>query len=213
MTPTRRRHPVFARFYARVSPSMERAGAATHRDALLAGLTGRVIDIGAGNGLNFAHYPLEVAGVLAVEPETHLRALALRNAQKATVPIEVVDGVAEQLPADDETFDAAVVALVLCSVSNVTRALHEMHRVIKPGGQLRFFEHVRADSPGLRRTQRLLDATVWPTLCGGCHAGRDIAGAIEGAGFSIQKLDRFPFPDGPVPVPTSPHILGVAIRG
>jgi ubiquinone/menaquinone biosynthesis C-methylase UbiE len=205
-------HPIFARFYAWVSPSMEEAGAMDHRRRLLAGLSGRVIEVGAGNGLNFAHYPAEVSSVLAVEPEPHLRAIALRNAERAPVPVEVVDGVAEQLPADDQTFDAAVASLMLCSVGDVERALREMYRVISPGGQLRFFEHVRASTPGLERVQRLLDATVWPAVFGGCHAGRDIASAIERAGFAIERLDRFRFPDAGIPLPTSPHILGVAAR-
>ncbi|HEU4543576.1 MAG TPA: class I SAM-dependent methyltransferase [Jiangellaceae bacterium] len=212
MSKPRVRHPFFARFYAWVSPSMERAGAAERRDALLAGLTGRVIDVGAGNGLNFAHYPPEVTDVLAVEPDPYLRALANSGAERAPIPIKVVDGVAEDLPADDESFDAGVASFVLCSVADLSQALRELHRAIRPEGQLRFFEHVRADTPGLRRVQRVLDATVWPALCGGDHTGRDTAAAIEDAGFTIQTLDRFRFPETPIPLPTSPHILGTAIK-
>jgi ubiquinone/menaquinone biosynthesis C-methylase UbiE len=206
------RHPMFARFYARVSPSMERAGAAQRRGVLLAGLTGRVIDVGAGNGANFGHYPPEVVHVLAVEPEPHLRAIAHRGSERSSVAIEVVDGVAEHLPADDATFDAGVVSLVLCSVTDLPQALHELHRVIKPGGQLRFVEHVRADTRGLQRVQRLLDATVWPRTCGGDHTGRDTVAAINNAGFTIQTLDRFRFPDMRLPLPTAPHILGIATK-
>lgn len=205
------RHPVFARVYAWVSPRME-AGVAVHRRQLLAGLAGRVIEVGAGNGLNFAHYPAQVTGVLAVEPEPHLREIAQRNAGEAPVPVEVVAGVAERLPAPDATFDAAVVALVLCSVPNATAALDELYRVLRPGGQLRFFEHVRAAGPALRGTQRLLDATIWPTLAGGCHTGRDTAVAIRRAGFTVERLERLRFPDIRIPLPTSPHVLGVASR-
>ena len=212
MPKTRVSHPIFARVYASVSPAMDRGGAADHRRRLLAGLTGRVIEVGAGNGLNFAHYPPEVTGVLAVEPEPHLRTIAQRNAARAPVPVEVVDGVAEQLPADDATFDAAVVSLMLCSVADQQTSLREMYRVIRPGGQLRFFEHVRADTPALARVQRVLDATIWPTICGGCHASRDTAAAIGNAGFMIERLDRFRFPDTRLPLPTSPHIFGVASR-
>jgi ubiquinone/menaquinone biosynthesis C-methylase UbiE len=191
---------------------MEQAGVADHRRRMLAGLTGRVIEVGAGNGLNFGHYPPDVTSVLAVEPEPHLRAMARRSAEKATVPVEVIDGVAEELPAGDQAFDAAVASLMLCSVPSQQVALREMHRVLKPGGQLRFFEHVRADQPTLQRVQRLLDATVWPVFLGGCHSGRDTVAAIEGAGFAIEQLDRFNFPDGRLPSPTSPHVLGVAHR-
>jgi ubiquinone/menaquinone biosynthesis C-methylase UbiE len=191
---------------------MERGGAADHRRELLAGLSGRVIEVGAGNGLNFAHYPPEVTHVLAVEPEPYLRAIAVRSAHSARTSVEVVDGVADQLPAADGSFDAVVASLVLCSVSDQPVVLREMFRVIRPGGQLRFFEHVRADTPGLYRVQRLLDATVWPALGGGCHASRDTAAAIEHAGFTLQRLDHLRFPDMRLPLPTSPHILGVAAR-
>ncbi|MEO8898352.1 MAG: class I SAM-dependent methyltransferase [Candidatus Dormibacter sp.] len=205
-------HPVFARFYARVSPSMERGGVADHRRQLLAGLSGRVIEVGAGNGLNFGHYPPEVTHVVAVEPEGYLRAIAQQSAQVAPTSVEVIDGVADQLPAGDGSFDAAVASLMLCSVTDQDTALREMFRVIRPGGQLRFFEHVRADTSGLYRFQRLLDATVWPALGGGCHASRDTAAAIDNAGFTLQRLDHLRFPDTRFPLPTSPHILGVASR-
>lgn len=204
-------HPVFARFYGRLSRAMERRGMAEHRKALLAGLTGTVIDIGAGNGLNFAHYPSTVTRVLAVEPEPRLRQVARRAAASAPVPVEVVDGVAERLPTEDSSADAAVVSLVLCSVRDQAVVLREVQRVLNPGGQLRFLEHVRADSPGLARVQRALDATVWPHLAGGCHSGRDTAAAIERTGFTLDRLDRFLFPE--VRTPLSFYISGTAVHG
>jgi ubiquinone/menaquinone biosynthesis C-methylase UbiE len=212
MAETRVHHPIFARFYSWISPAMERAGVAEHRQRLLAGLSGRVIEVGAGNGMNFAYYPPEVTSVLAVEPELHLRDIARRTAEEAPVKIDVVDGVAEQLPADAAAFDAAVASLMLCSVPDLRVALAEMYRVIRPGGQLRFFEHVRADTHGLQRVQRLLDATVWPVLFGGDHTGRDTAAAITDAGFTIERIDRLRFPEGRITLPSSPHILGVASR-
>lgn len=171
-----------------------------------------MIEVGAGNGLNFAHYPPEVTGVLAVEPEPYLREAARRRAGSSSIPIEVVDGLADALPAGDETFDAAVASLVLCSVPDQGPALREMRRVLRPDGQLRFFEHVRADGGGLQRAQRLVDATIWPRLFGGCHTSRDTAAAIEASGFRLERLDRFRFPDSGPPAPTSPHILGAAVR-
>ncbi len=117
MAPTHARHPIFARIYPRLSRAMEPA-IADHRRTLLAGLSGAVIEVGAGDGMNFAHYPAEVARVLAVEPEPYLRRLAQAKAAQAPVPIEVVAGVAERLPAGDVAFDAAVASLVLCSVSD-----------------------------------------------------------------------------------------------
>lgn len=181
------------------------------RQMLLTGLTGEVVEVGAGDGLNFPHYPPAVIHVLAVEPEPHLRRLAGEAARQAPVPVEVVDGLAERLPFADASADAVVASLVLCSVADQAAALQEIRRVLKPGGQLRFLEHVRADTPGLVRVQRVLDATVWPRVAGGCHTGRDTAAAIEDAGFSIESLERYLFPEARTPV--SFHILGTAIRG
>jgi ubiquinone/menaquinone biosynthesis C-methylase UbiE len=204
-------HPIFARLYARFSVCMERE-IGDYRRRLLSRLQGRVIEIGAGNGLNFAYYPPEVTGVVAVEPEPYLRDLARRNAAAAPVPIEVLDGMAEQLPAADAGFDAAVASLILCSVGDPLRALGEIHRVLRPGGQLRVLEHVRATTPRLQQVQRVLDATLWPRLMGGCHTGRDTAATIEAAGFRLDRLEPFRFPQTRLPLPTSPHVLGAATR-
>ncbi|GII06099.1 class I SAM-dependent methyltransferase [Planobispora takensis] len=184
-------HPIFARFYARLSRAMEHRGLAEQRRRLLAGLSGNVIEVGAGNGLNFAHYPPAVTRVLAVEPEPRLRRLAREAARTAPVPVEVTDGLAEHLPAADAAFDAAVVALVLCSLPDVPAALAELRRVLAADGQVRFLEHVRADTPGWARVQDVLDATVWPYLAGGCRTGRDSLAEIREAGFAVTDLERF----------------------
>lgn len=211
--PRTMRRPVFSRLYTRAfGPALERAGAATHRQRLLAGLEGRVLEVGAGNGLNFPHYPGEVTEVVALEPEPGLRAAAESAAPRASAPVTVVDGIADHIPAPDASFDAAVACLVLCSVPDQARALAEIHRVLRPGGQLRFFEHVRADSPRMRRVQRALDATVWPLVCGGCHTGRDTVAAITSAGFTLTDVDRFLFPETSIPTPAATHVLGTALR-
>ena len=212
MPPTYSAHPIFARCYAWISPTMDKAGVIEHRRRLLAGLTGEVVEVGAGNGLNFAHYPDGVTRVIAIEPEPHLRDLAQRAAVQAPVEVVVLDGVADDLPVEDGSVDAAVACLVLCSVPDQHAALREMHRVLRPGGQLRFFEHVRAASGTLCRVQQLADATFWPLLCGGCHTGRDTVAAITDAGFTFQHVERFRFPATRVPQPASPHVLGAAIR-
>jgi ubiquinone/menaquinone biosynthesis C-methylase UbiE len=211
--PQNMRRPIFSRFYARAAgPALERAGADAHRRRLLAGLQGRVLEVGAGNGLNFPHYPRTVTGVVAVEPEPGLRRRAGTAAREAPVPVESVDGTAERIPAPDASFDAAVACLVLCSVADQARALAEIHRVLRPGGRLRFFEHVRADSARMQRVQRTLDATVWPRLCGGCHTGRDTIAALTAAGFRVSDLERFTFPETRVPSPAAAHVLGTAVR-
>ncbi|MBS2533053.1 class I SAM-dependent methyltransferase [Catenulispora sp. NF23] len=207
------KHPVFARIYARYAgPALERAGIGAHRDRLLATLTGEVIEIGAGNGLNFPHYPTSVTRVAAVEPEPDLRTLAKHAAHSAPVPVEVLEGRAEALPFPDGSFDAAVLCLVLCSVAHQDIALQEISRVLRPNGTLHFFEHVRSDSAALSRVQRALDATIWPLLAGGCHTARDSAAAITTAGFTITELDRFEFPETRIPMPAQTHILGTANR-
>ncbi len=202
------RHPIFARLYPRMARAMDRGGMTERRTELLAGLTGEVIEIGAGSGANFAHYPAGVTRVLAVEPEPHLRAVARAAAERAPVPVEVVDGLAERLPGGDGTADAVVYALVLCSITDPDPVFGEIRRVLRPAGEFRFLEHVRADTPGLVRVQRFMDATFWPRIAGGCHLGRDTAAAIEHAGYTIQRVERFRFPD--LRTPMSSHILGVA---
>jgi ubiquinone/menaquinone biosynthesis C-methylase UbiE len=191
---------------------MEHGGMAEYRDRTLAGLSGRVLEVGAGDGANFRHYPSGVSHVVAVEPEPYLRARALERSETVGVEVEVVDGVAEDLGFADGSFDAAVVTLTLCSVDDQGRALREIHRVLRPGGELRFFEHVRAESAPMRAVQRTLDATVWPLVSGGCHTGRDTQAAIEATGFQITRLDALRFPDVRLNTPVTRHLLGVAIR-
>jgi ubiquinone/menaquinone biosynthesis C-methylase UbiE len=204
-------HPIFARLYLRMTRSRKAKGEDEHRRRLLAGLSGRVIEVGAGNGLNFPFYPQAVEEVIAVEPEPTLRKAALAAAREAPVRVEVIDGVAGALPAQDASFDVGVASLVLCSVPDQARALAELRRVIRPGGELRFYEHVVSGRPLQARLQRLADATFWPRVGGGCHMSRDTTPAIEDAGFAIESLDRFPFSPG-APIPALAHILGVARR-
>ncbi|MFB8354691.1 class I SAM-dependent methyltransferase [Streptomyces niveus] len=206
-------HPVFARFYARMSVAADtRGGVAALRAELLTGLSGRVVEIGAGNGLNFAHYPAAVTEVVAIEPERGLRRLAVRAAMRAEVPVDVRPGTAEALPVEDEGFDAAVVSLVLCTVRDVPRALAEVRRVLRPGGELRFFEHGLARERGLATVQKALQHTVWPALFGGCHPARDPLAAIHDAGFESGTHRSLRVPDPGPRTPTSPCVLGVAYR-
>lgn len=205
-------HPWFARLWVRIAAAAEEHGAAEHRARLLADAAGRVLELGAGTGANFAHYPPGVDGVLAVEPEPHLRELAVAAAELAAVPVVVVDGSADRIPAGDASFDAAVVSLVLCSVPDQSTALAELARVLRPGGRLHFWEHVRAASPGFARVQRVLDRTVWPAVGGGCHCARDTEAALADAGFAVERIERFRFPVTRVPSPTAPQILGTAVR-
>lgn len=180
-----------------------------NRRELLAGLHGRVVEVGPGIGSNFAHYPAEVTEVVAVEPEPYLRDKSEHAAGAAPVKVTVVEGIADELPLEDASVDAGVASLVLCSVPDQASALAELRRVIKPGGELRFYEHVVSNRASRRRFQRFMDATIWPHMAGGCHMTRNTRAAIEEAGFIVQRSRRFPFPPGPAGLP---HILGSARR-
>jgi SAM-dependent methyltransferase len=205
-------HPVFARMYLRTVKRRMAIGEEEYRRKLLAGLEGQVIELGAGPGTNLPFYPPTVAHVLAVEPEAVLREECLKNAAHAPVNVTVVDGVSGHLPADDSSFDGAVASLVLCSVPDPDRALAELHRVLRPGGELRFYEHVIADHAMAATLQRLADAIFWPRVAGGCHMSRDTGASLQSAGFTVDWRDRFTFTPG-APVPPIPHILGAARRG
>jgi ubiquinone/menaquinone biosynthesis C-methylase UbiE len=203
------KHPLFARGYAWLAKKEDKAGNFDNRKELLAGLSGRVVEVGSGIGSNFAHYPGTVTEVIAVEPEPYLREKSEEAATSAPVPVRVVDGVADALPVEDESIDAGVVSLVLCSVPNQATALAELHRAIRPGGELRFYEHVISNRESRRRVQRFLDRTFYPRVSGGCHLTRDTRAAIDRAGFIVQRSRRFPFPPGKLGIP---HILGSARR-
>jgi SAM-dependent methyltransferase len=204
--------PRFARMYPKAAARAERRGGSFHRRQLLAGLGGRVVELGAGNGLNFAYYPDTVDEVIAIEPEPTLRAAAEQAVADAPVRVSVRGGTADSLPLDDGSVDAAIASLVLCSVPDQARALAELRRVIRPGGELRFYEHVIANCQPRRTLLQVADRSgLWPAIAGGCHPARDPGAAIDAAGFTIETSERFMFAPGPIE-PSVPHILGTARR-
>lgn len=195
------RHPVFARLFVRLEAA-SRSETGEHRDRLLAGLSGRVLEVGAGHGANFARYPSTVTEVVAVEPEPYLRGKAVEAARSAPVPVSVVDGLADALPAGDGEFDAVVLSLVLCSVPDPAAALREARRVLRTGGEARVYEHVVARNR-MALAQRLV-APVWSRLFGGCRPDRDTVAALTAAGLAIESLDRFVMWKAAA---ASPHVL------
>ena len=204
--------PRFARMYMRSAASAEERGATDHRRRLLQRLSGTVLEIGAGHGLNFPLYPPDVTEVVAIEPEPNLRSQAETAAKRATVPIRVLAGVADELPLADRSADAVVASLVLCSVPDQPHALAEIRRVLRPGGELRFYEHVVARCQPKRLLLQVIDRSgLWPTVAGGCHPARDTTEAIMQAGFDIEEIERFGFSAHRLE-PLIPHILGSARR-
>jgi SAM-dependent methyltransferase len=183
-------------------------GGADHRRRLVEQAAGEVLEIGAGTGRNLPLYRTATR-VVALEPGPGMRARANHAAQAARVPVEVIDATAEHPPFPDAAFDTVVASLVLCTVPDLAQTLAEARRVLRPGGTLRFYQHVRADDPRLARWQDRLERP-WGWLAGGCHPNRDVVAAITAAGFRVLELDRFDFQIMPPVVRL--HVLGVAQR-
>ena len=202
-------HPVFAWFYERMARAAERGFMGRVRRELVGPAAGRVIEIGAGTGLSFAHYGGAAERVVAIEPDAHMLARAERRAaERGDGLVELRQLDAERLPFADASFDTAISSLVLCSVDSPPAALAELRRVLRPGGTLRFYEHVRSESPLGARGQDAV-APVWRRLAGGCHPNRDTVATLRAAGFEVH-VRRLAV--GP-PSPVRPHVLGSARHG
>lgn len=202
-------NPFFARLWMTMS-GHEPESLRRLRVANLAGLTGRVLEVGAGTGTNFAHYPAGVTEVIALEPERRLAEVARDAAAAAPVPVIVSTAAIEEFGAE-ESFDAVVCSLVLCSVDDPDSVVRQLYSMLAPGGELRYLEHVAG--VGLRATlQKVADATVWPRLLGNCHTHRNTEATIAAAGFSVDGSRREQTLPGWLPVPVSEFAIGRAIR-
>ncbi|MEX2356020.1 MAG: class I SAM-dependent methyltransferase [Thermaerobacterales bacterium] len=205
--PPQPRHPIFSFLYDFMTRGAEERMEPWRR-RVCGEAAGRVLEIGAGTGLNFAHYDWDrIFELVAVEPDPHMARRARRRAGRLGLPVQIVGAPAEALPFPDRTFDTVTVVHVLCTVPDPARALGEIARVLKEDGQLRLLEHVRSDVPRLARWQDLI-RPLWSFCGGGCRPNRDTGRSVEKAGFEWQEYEFFTFPIGPAAA--RPHIYGAA---
>ena len=163
---------------------------AKYRSRATAGLDGEVLEVGFGSGLNLPFYPPAVTKVLAVDPATEGRALAAKRLAEFGAPVEFVGLDGADLPLDDDSVDHVVSTMTLCTIPDVSRALLEIRRVLRPDGQLHFLEHGRSDDPKVVVWQDRLNP-LQKRLFGGCHLNRAIDRLVDDAGFETVRLDRF----------------------
>ncbi|TPG35966.1 class I SAM-dependent methyltransferase [Mycolicibacterium hodleri] len=202
-------NPFFARLWSRMSTREPESIRKLRRENLV-GLSGRVLEVGAGTGTNFAFYPATVTQVVAIEPERRLAVIARQAAHEASVPITVSTDTVEKYQAGDP-FDAVVCSLVLCSVDDPDGVLRQLFSMLRPGGELRYLEHVASTGPR-EQLQKIADATLWPRLLGNCHTHRDTERSILDAGFEVSDARREWMMPAWVPLPVSETAIGRAVR-
>lgn len=199
-------NPFSAWIYDRGLEVSERSGLAAQRAALLAGASGAVLEIGAGTGLNLRHYPPAVTRLVVSEPDRRMRARLAGRARELGRDVEVVDADAMALPFLENTFDEAVTTLVLCHVPRRVAALHEIRRVLRPGGVLRFVEHVAAQGR-LGALQRAIQP-LHSAVAGGCRLDLRMTASLREAGFTVEQVTDWALPRAPRWV--APAVVGVA---
>ena len=204
----------FAALYERAMVKTEEAGMREHRRELVAGAAGRTVELGAGTGLNFDHYPDAVTELVLTEPfEPMARRLRERASRPSpggrTVEAVVIEAPADHLPLDDDSVDTAVSTLVLCTVDDLPATLMEIARVLRPGGRLLFAEHVRSAEPELARWQDRLEVP-WKLVGHGCRCNRDTVAAIEASPLVVESVELGRLPKA-API-VRPLATGVAVK-
>jgi SAM-dependent methyltransferase len=204
-------NPFFARLWTVMSAHETDAIRRLRRENL-AGLNGRVLEVGAGTGTNFEFYPDTVSEVVAVEPERRLADVAQQAAATAPVPVTVsTDTVEQYMASGREPFDGVVCSLVLCSIEDPESVLRELHSLLRPEGELRYLEHI-AGSGARAGLQKFADATFWPRMLGNCHTHRHTERAITGAGFAVSGARREWTMPRWVPLPVAEFAIGRAVK-
>lgn len=199
---------LFAALYDRVMASSERAGLGERRGKLLAEVHGRVMELGAGTGVNLEHYPPQgIDELVLVEPEAPMARRLERRIAASALPARIVSAPGEELPFADQSFDFAVCTLVLCTVRDQRRTLAELRRVLKADGRLLFLEHVRAEDPKLAGWQDRLDP-LWVRIAHGCHCNRATLETLTDSGFDVCSVENDRVPKAAAFV--KPMIIGEA---
>lgn len=170
-----------------------------YRERIISAAEGRVLEVGIGSGLNLPFYRPSVSEILGLDPSPRLMTMARQRASGASPPVTFIEGSAEAIPMDDASIDTVVMAWTLCSIPEAVRALGEMRRVLKPGGQLLFVEHGLAPDATVRKWQHRL-TPIWKRIGGGCHLNRPIRSLIETAGFGIAQIETGYSEAGPKPM-------------
>ena len=178
--------------------SMRQSVLDAYRRRVAGAAVGRVLEIGLGSGLNLRHYGAAVTGIIGVDPSAALLAKARETRTPAGQRAAIIEGSAEALPLDAASVDTIVTTWTLCSIPNVSRALLEARRVLRPGGQLLFVEHGLSPDPGVTRWQHRL-TPIWKRCAGGCHLNRPIDDLVREAGFRIDRIEAG-YMDGPKPL-------------
>lgn len=200
---------MIAAMYDRVSAGMERQVFGAHRRRLLEAARGGVLDVGAGTGANLPHYPWDhISKLVLLDPSPGMLDRARRKATELGLEVQIMEGQAEQLPFEDESFDTVVFTLSLCTIPDPARALREARRVLHPNGRLLVLEHVRARDPGLAVWQDRV-TPLWKVIGGGCHLNRDTRATIEAAGFEFESVEEFMEKRLQVPI-VQPELIGTA---
>jgi ubiquinone/menaquinone biosynthesis C-methylase UbiE len=201
---------LFASFYDRALKASEEHGLGDMRRALLSEARGRVVEIGAGTGVNLDLYGAGIEDLTLVEPDPHMGAKLRERLTGHSGPARLATAPAEALPFPDDTFDTAVATLVLCTVPDPVAAIAELARVLNPGGRLLFIEHVRADDPRTARWQDRLEKP-WRFMADGCHCNRDTEANLRASSFIVESVDHGILPKSPSIV--RPLIHGTAVLG
>jgi ubiquinone/menaquinone biosynthesis C-methylase UbiE len=200
---------VFAALYDRALKATEEGGLRAMRTELLADASGRVLELGAGTGVNLELYPEAVTELVLVEPGPHMAKQLRQRVGASPRAAQVIEAPAERLPYGDGEFDTVVATLVLCTIPDQEAALAEAARVLRPGGRLLFIEHVRSEDPGSAAWQDRLEGT-WRFLADGCHCNRDTLAGLQDSPLRVESVERGQLPKA-LPL-MRPLIRGTAVR-